>query len=510
MTEFAGRLQMENKLDPTPLAHLSASARDNPLRALEVRAGVPRAGNSAWVLGCFTAQGAGFGVANVVPADTAGWRLFRAAAHVLAADFHVAYSTDPELQRASGCDPDAVTEEGTLAVVLGKDFGSVHEPPAHLLPLADALGWGRGAAVGTVCDFVEARSVPLAGVLTELNGRLYHARPLAVVFTPVDYADAVGMKVFQRTRQAVLATAAGLRGRLGFALADVEVMRPLAEGLGLRDLGDATTAVAIMAGGAVKYLMPPIEDELSTEALTAWAADVLAERVPPHYKSERAPKKRAGKGKLQKVVGSTFARLVLDPAVDALVFLHDAACAGPCSGGGCSLCQAALENYTALAARVGLKRGAGLLLAKMDLRQNDAPPGFSAENGLPAIWLSRAAAPLTQPLEFDRPNTAPEDFAVFLARHAAAELPAELRELAAGAGGEATAEKPAEVLPKEAEPKVLGKFDGSSVEEVVKLLRAAGHDGAADHLEQVRRAAPRSRNARVGLRRAPRLRAGAP
>ena len=55
-------------------------------------------------------------------------------------DFHVGFTTDPEMQRQFGCDPAAVDPaSGTLAVVLGKDFGSKHEPTAHLLPLADAL-----------------------------------------------------------------------------------------------------------------------------------------------------------------------------------------------------------------------------------------------------------------------------------------------------------------------------------------------------------------------------------
>ena len=152
-----------------------------------------------------------------------------------------------------------------------------------------------------------------------------------------------------------------------------------------------------------KYIYYGNLKDVTVENIKSFIADFKANKLSPHYKSERAPKDNSKPMKV--VVGTTHKEMVVDSESDVFIKYY---------APWCGHCQQMAPMWEELANE--LKDVQGLVLADMDTTSNEVE-GLELE-GFPTLKLYLKGKK-TAPLEFDGDRT-PEDLKAYLKEHSTA------------------------------------------------------------------------------------------
>jgi len=186
------------------------------------------------------------------------------------------------------------------------------------------------------------------------------------------------------------------RGRLFFSKAPITmgIGARLAEFMGVT-ASDANTIriIKFSEGHHFKYRL----DEVTEESLEQFIKDFQADKLPPYYKSEKAPERNNQPVKV--VVGDTFDEMVLKSEKDVLLEAY---------APWCGHCKQLEPIYNSLATKLASDKD--LLIVKMDAVANEHPT-FKVQ-GYPTVRLYKRGSKDT-PVDFTGDRTI-EGFAQFL------------------------------------------------------------------------------------------------
>jgi len=240
-----------------------------------------------------------------------------------------------------------------------------------------------------IVAWVRTSSTPRLGERSMSNeGVLYSAKPLVVVYGPVDFGHD-GYKATQIIRKKVLPLTHKYPD-MTFALSDEDAYAKEMESVGLGDTGEDLNAVIFADDG--RYPMPPSDD--FEDDFAAFLANYPKGRLTPHIKSEPVPKRQSGA--VVKLVGKTAAKLDSSKAYFIEFYAP-----------WCGHCKKLAPVYEQLGAHYSADER--VVVAKLDATANDVPPLFPDVTGFPTLYW-RGSAGAVSKFEGDRTLQAMREF----------------------------------------------------------------------------------------------------
>lgn len=244
------------------------------------------------------------------------------------------------LAPAGAACPDVWLHHGDLAEPLVFGYAAV---AAQLAAEAqntprDAEGvrsYVKSGAARALTAWVRARAVPLYDEITSENVAAYLESALPIVWTVVD--DATPAPVAAGVAAAMRRVAREHLGRLTFVRLNRDAHPEQA-----RDFGVAAAPVpALVVSDRLKYVCPAAGAQLTEAAVRRFVAQYLAHTLRPQLSSEPEPSAADARAHaVAKVVGTSWARIVRDPARDVFVLYYT---------DWCPHCQAFRATWNAVA-----------------------------------------------------------------------------------------------------------------------------------------------------------------
>lgn len=267
---------------------------------------------------------------------------FKSAANALRNDIRFVHVTDKDVAEALN-----VT---SATFVLYKSY----DEPTTILEVKDDL------TKDDIQKFISDNDLPLLDAIGPHNYRKYVSRSLPIGFVFIDPAQteeteklsAVAKQVAPKFRKTVL-----------LATADGVKYQGHAKNLGLS--GDSPFGFAIEGPDGSHYVFDE-KVEITAEKLDEFLDGILDGKVKPFLKSE--PEPESNDGPVRVIVGSTFAKEVVESDKDVLIEFY---------APWCGHCKSLAPIYDELGTKV--KDVKTLLIAKMDSTANDAP-GFRIQS----------------------------------------------------------------------------------------------------------------------------------
>ena len=182
---------------------------------------------------------------------------------------------------------------------------------------ASVSSYVKGGAARALAAWVRARAVPLYDEITSDNFAAYLESALPIVWTVVD--DAAPAAVVAPVVAAMRRAAREHLGRLTFVRLNRDAYPEQA-----RDFGVATGPVpAMVISDRLKYVSPAAGADLTEPAVRSFVAQYLAHTLRPQLSSEPEPRADDVRAHaVTKVVGTSWDRIVRDPARDVFVLYY--------------------------------------------------------------------------------------------------------------------------------------------------------------------------------------------
>ncbi|CAK0812523.1 unnamed protein product, partial [Prorocentrum cordatum] len=246
--------------------------------------------------------------------------------------------------------------------------------PGFQAPDAEYLHYGESWHADSIVLWAKRATYPTVG------SRFSLAKYSAQAVEELGGSASVVLLASERDAPAAAGGAEGLRARLA------EAVLPLAASGGLGDRGwRFTTAVlgglteagmsslgvnsssgsrAVVLKGKRRYVLEGLQVLLQAGQVGELLASVEARRARPFFRSAPPPARDVGPAGVRELVGSTFARVALDPSLDVLVEFY---------APWCPHCQRFQGVYEQLAQKAAVDgwRDRGVVIAKMDATQNE-------------------------------------------------------------------------------------------------------------------------------------------
>ena len=214
--------------------------------------------------------------------------------------------------------------------------------------------------------FVTKSSVPLIDEIGQHNYKIYmeSGLPLAYLFVDLQVEGQLNENI-----QKIRSVAESNKGKLNWVYIDWSKFARHSERLGLS--GKTVPALAIEVPSTGKHFAFDETADITTEAVTAWAASFLSGELQPTIKSEPIPASQDGPVTI--LVAKNFDQIVLDSTKDVFVEFYAPWC------GHCKKLAPIFDELGTM-----LKSVSSVVIAKIDATANDISSEYHVQ-GFPTL-----------------------------------------------------------------------------------------------------------------------------